>query len=220
MKLQTREAKLKEKTNCIDETKPKKSNNTQRDTESPKRYLYGVINYKNFYSIQQGILIALANQIGSISIQKPRKSAKLTNTYPSVKTLHLHFEDVEIMQFTNDFCERLFTEQCNDVNKRQTAVRRFEKNKKVFMQNLLIDILAEKGFFFDSEMARQSKKTFRLERIQRVFYNGDLIINEDEFLMRGKLINDYLCSLFNENSVVTLNQCDEKLMSLLGVEIY
>ena len=87
------------------------------------------------------------------------------------------------------------------------------------MQNLLIDILVEKGFFFDSQMARQSKKTFRLERIQRVYYNGVLILSEDEFLEKGDKINTYLCSLFKDNLTVKLNHCDSNLMDIFGLDL-
>ena len=47
------------------------------ESKERKPYLYGVKSYKNFYAIQQSILIALMNQICNISLQKPPKQAKV-----------------------------------------------------------------------------------------------------------------------------------------------
>ncbi|BFU20157.1 hypothetical protein EHI8A_034990 [Entamoeba histolytica HM-1:IMSS-B] len=196
----------------------KKKGSSSKMTHT-KPFLFGVKHYKDFYAIQQGVLIALANQCFGITLKKPRKNAKLTQVFPRVKTLHLKDENVEIIDFTNMVCHPLFEKQCENVKKIQTAQRRFEKNKKVFMQNLLIDILLEFGFFFDSKMARHSQKTFRLERIQRVFYKGIEILNIDNFISKGNRVNDYLCGLFSSDIQITLQRNDPSLLSVFGISI-
>ena len=128
-------------------------------------------------------------------------------------------ENIEIIQFATERCYPLYQEDCNDVQKKQTAQRRYEKNKKVFIQNLLIDILLEKGFFFESKMARQSKKTFRLERITRVFYKGELLLTEEEFFIKGTLLNTYLCSLFEKDTTILLSKNNQTLLNLFGIFI-
>ena len=182
-----------------------------------KPYLFGVKSYKNFYAIQQGVLIALLNNFCTITLKKPRKQAKITQVYPTIKTICIDNEELDIPQIVNHICQPLYNSHVNNVNKKQTAQRRFEKNKKVCLQNLLIDILMEKGFFFESKMARQSKKTFRLERIQKIFYNNKLILDFDDFITKGNEIINYLCGLFVDQLVIKLEKNNPDLLNISNI---
>ena len=85
-------------------------------------------------------------------------------------------------------------------------MRRFGKNKKIFVQHLLIDILREKGFEFKSTLARNTGKTLRLERIEQIYYNGQLFMDFDVFIERGTVINSVITEILESQTVWMIPQ--------------
>ncbi|ELP92572.1 hypothetical protein EIN_073950 [Entamoeba invadens IP1] len=170
--------------------------------------------YKEFYVIQQGVLLAFINSYCGFSIKKQKKRAKVTSAYPKISKLVFPNETIDVQQLADSICRPVYEEECKHVSKKQTAMRRFEKNKKVFVQHLLIDILSEKGFFFESHLARNSTKTYRMERIERIYFDGRLVMQFEDFVKRGSAINNYLNSLFLGTSVF-VPICSDKLADLI-----
>ncbi|EDR23725.1 hypothetical protein EDI_242080 [Entamoeba dispar SAW760] len=171
--------------------------------------------YKDFYVIQQGILLSFLNSYCLIKIKKQKKQALVTSAYPIVTQLDFGNEEIDVQELADSICRPIYEDECKLVNKKQTAMRRFEKNKKVFVQHLLIDMLTEKGFYFESKLARKTNKTFRLERIEKIYYGGRLIMNFNDFLERGYAVNSYLNSQFKDSSSAIIPKQSKGLSDLI-----
>ena len=146
--------------------------------------------YKEFYVVQQGVLLSLLNNYCNIILTHQKKQSIVTSSFPLLLMLQFDEEDhIDIQELADKICRPLYEKELQSVNKRQTAVRRFEKNKKNFIQHLLIDLLREKGFVFQSKMSRKSSKTQQLERIEKIYFNGKCLMDFHEFILKGYTIN-------------------------------
>ncbi|KAL7716605.1 TATA-binding protein-associated phosphoprotein [Entamoeba marina] len=187
-----------------------------KDTpQNSPRYFRSNNEYKDFYAFQQAILLSFVNSYCGIGLKKAKKNTIVTSSFPIVSTLVFPNEEIDVIQLTETICRPIYETEKLQVRKKQTAFRRYEKNKKVFVQHLLMDILFEKGFFFESKMARNSKKTFRLERIERIFYEGKIVMDFDDFLQRGNAINVYLSSLFDKGNDILIKLKDADLQNFI-----
>ena len=153
--------------------------------------------YKEFYVVQQSVLLSLLNNYCDIILTHQKKQSVVTSSFPLLLTLQFENEEpIDIQDLADKMCRPLYQQELQSVNKRQTAVRRFEKNKKSFVQHLLIDMLREKGIVFESKMSRKSSKTQQFERIEKIYVNGKLFMNFKQFISKGyqinTLINDML----------------------------
>ena len=92
--------------------------------------------------------------------------------------------------------------------------RRIKKNMTYFIQNYLIDICREKGYFFNSVYARKNPNIFQLERIQEVFYQEKFVINKEQMKIVGDCVNTYLLELSNGKDVY-IKKNDENLQFML-----
>ena len=104
------------------------------------------LSYSNFYAFQQGVLIYLLNKSCDIMVKRPRMQSMINKHCPKIIELNFEHEVLDIVQIAKQHCQPLFERDILMTSKLQTAKRRFHKNKKVFTQNLLIDILNEQGF--------------------------------------------------------------------------
>ncbi|ELP85895.1 hypothetical protein EIN_134390 [Entamoeba invadens IP1] len=172
------------------------------------------IDYKNFETYQQSVLIAILSKFATITIKKPRKATKVTEVHPLIQTIDFGDDMVNVASLACSKCQLNYKKDCNKM-KYHAAFCRFEKNKKNFVQNLLIDMLLEFGFFFESKMAKKSTKTIQLERIASVFYKGRLTLDFQEFVLCGKEVTDYIGKEFQRNQSTIVIKNDPIISSLL-----
>ena len=198
----------------IKETNEKEMKDTKLEPLQSSSFFQSKNDYKEFYVIQQGILLSLLNKHCGFTLKKQKKKAKVTSAYPKVSKLYFDNETIDVQQLADTICRPVYQEECNS-SKVQTAMRRFEKNKKIFVQHLLIDLLREKGYYFESKLARKSTKTYRLERIERIYYGKDLIVDFASIIEKGSNINAYFNSLFDQTSVTIQKNCEVLINYLL-----
>ena len=92
--------------------------------------------------------------------------------------------------------------------------RRIKKNITYFIQNLLIDLCREKGFFFNSLYARKNPNIFQVERIQQIFYKKTFLMEKKQMNLLGNSINDYLLKISNGKTIF-IQRNDESLQCIL-----
>ncbi|ELP84650.1 hypothetical protein EIN_173150 [Entamoeba invadens IP1] len=153
--------------------------------------------YKDFYVVQQAILIGFLNAYYGVSVSKQKKQTSVTTPFPILQSINFGNDQLDVQVLADKALSETYQRECAEVRKRQTALRRFEKNKKIFVQHLLIDLLEMKGFSFESNLARNTGKTLRLERISKVFFDGHIIMEFGDVISRGYAINNYLNNLVN-----------------------
>ncbi|KAL7718608.1 TATA-binding protein-associated phosphoprotein [Entamoeba marina] len=113
---------------------------------------------RNYESYQQAMMLALLNPYCSFSIEHPVKKSKVTTSMPKVLSLHFDTEDIDVIKLAETQCKLILKNEIENGVYAKTALRRYEKNKRVFIQNFIFDVCLEKGFTFDSFLTRKSKK--------------------------------------------------------------
>ena len=186
----------------------------QKDIKSKEEKIYfnSKDDYKDFYSIQQGVLIDLLHNHCSITLKKQKKKVSVSYAYPQIISLDFGTEILNVQEIADDLYRPVYEEECTKLSQVQTAMRRFGKNKKIFVQHLLIDILRMRGYEFESTLARNTGKTLRLERIEKVYYEGELILDFNQFIEKGQMINYLLSDLTNRHTVFVLPKGDEEIL--------
>ncbi|EDR25380.1 hypothetical protein EDI_002030 [Entamoeba dispar SAW760] len=101
--------------------------------------------------------------------------------------------------------------------KEEICVRTYEKKKRIFINNFLIDVCIEMGYLFKSKYSRKSRQTLQLERIQKI-YKDNKMMGISEITKKGKAINRYLFTLVCNNSSITIQRNNPVLHKLLFSE--
>ena len=190
------------------------SNSKTTEQKTKSQLLRTVQDYKDFYSYQQAILIAFVNTLCSVTVKRQRKRTTISTSLPEVLSLNFDTESIDVAELTQRICMPSY-EDSMKVLAKQTAFRRYEKNRKIFVQHLLMDILSENGFFFNSKLARKTDKTYRLERINEIFYDYKPIMNMEELIVRGNAINNYICDNIKDRNTFTLQKNDKAISDII-----
>ena len=158
---------------------------------------------------QQIVMIALLTEKASITIEKPNKSSKKSVTTP--KIIEITFEDKEpfdIIEFSQSRCIEMCRDEIKNGVSQSKALRRLEKNKKVYIQTLLIDMIKEIGFTVKSSLSRKSNKSLQTERIESIEKENELHLNKENIIEIGQKVNDYFLSEIKKTRKVVIPQND------------
>ncbi|ELP85264.1 hypothetical protein EIN_084460 [Entamoeba invadens IP1] len=199
----------------FDSTSCASSKPSRRAYNDPK-YLTQKKVVKDMECFQEAILVALINQFCHITLVRPRKQSSVGLCCAKVKTLHFVGDEIEVMRITEEKFRPIYEKELMEGISKATAFRRYEKNKRIFVHNLLFDIALELGFFFESKLSRKSSKTASIERFERIFFKGKLLMNVQEMAVKGGLINDYLFDIVNLELTHTLQMCDKEIADMLS----
>ncbi|KAL7721797.1 TATA-binding protein-associated phosphoprotein [Entamoeba marina] len=172
---------------------------------------------KDFESIQLSIQLSLLNKYCSFVLQKPEKQSKVT--LPFVKVLSVIFEEeINVEQLAEQSSNYYLNKDKESGAKSNVLFRRFERNKKAFILNFLQDLLYLLGYSF---VIKQSncKCILAFDRISCIYHNKILIMNKDEMIWRGKIINSYLINQLDKNTTVSIKKNDSMIEKYLNCDI-
>ncbi|KAL7714875.1 Uncharacterized protein QTN25_007600 [Entamoeba marina] len=113
-----------------------------------KMYMKNEYESKNELVYQNALLITLLNRYCSITLEKPAKESIITATMPKVTLLHFKKDDINLTELAENQTTLLIKQRQNDYLKEKSLERRKRKNRIIFIQNILIDLLLEKGLLF------------------------------------------------------------------------
>ena len=182
--------------------------------EAQLKYMQNKREMKDIESYQVTALLALLSPYCGIVLEYPRKQTIVTATLPLVHSLVFPDETININEVVEKICKPAFEANLERGMKRDSAIRRYEKNRRTFIHNFLFDILLEKGFFFNSKLSRKTQKTFRFERIESVFFNDKLLLTREEMLTLGKTAMCLFQNSFNDEKSIFVEQNNQALLSL------
>ncbi|ELP89136.1 hypothetical protein EIN_484780 [Entamoeba invadens IP1] len=168
--------------------------------------------FKNQQAYQESYLLALLNQFFSITLERPGKQSKMTSSMPIVLSLELNGDNYDIKAMAEKQCDLIQKEEVRNGVSEKTVSRRYKKNVTAFMQTYLFDFCEQLGFVFDSKRSKQSNKTLQVERIENVYFNGNLVATKDEVLEKGRSISQFLFERVDgkkKRRVVLPVNCDE-----------
>ena len=184
--------------------KEKKKLTTIRDNE-----------LKNLLCYQQAVIIALVNKFCSLTIQKASKDSIITETAPIIIDIIIDGYSIAIRRIAEDLSLNLNKQKDKKKLKEKTIKRRTAKSASAYVNNFLIDILREKGYFFNSKMSKKSNKTYQLERIDAIFFSSLFIMDINHIITCGKVINSYLNNLCKLETKFTLKRNDSNLCKFI-----
>ncbi|KAL7720691.1 hypothetical protein QTN25_001917 [Entamoeba marina] len=190
----------------------------KRSSKDPK-YVRNKRELRDYETFQQAILLGLLNQFCAITIKRPRKQTTVTTKNHVLVDLIFDKEKLEIAKLTEENCKPKYLSDIKAGMNVPAAFRRLDKNKRIYAQNLLIDICVEKGYFFNSKLARKSKKNLRLERIESIYFKSNYQMGLEDIINRGKCLNNYFCSLVEKEKKYTLTKNDEFITKLLDIPL-
>ncbi|ELP83945.1 hypothetical protein EIN_245450 [Entamoeba invadens IP1] len=179
------------------------------------RYTLKKREVRNLESYQQALLLALVNKFCGFTLEHPGKRSKVTASMPRLYSLQFPTETIEIKQLAQKYCEEVSNKEEKNGISKSTSLRRFEKNKRVYVENLLFDICLELGFWFDSKPSRKSQKSLQIERICSIYYKGILLFSQEKVLKIGKEINTYIMSKLVNEKKSNFKICDNELIKFL-----
>ncbi|ELP93226.1 hypothetical protein EIN_055510 [Entamoeba invadens IP1] len=180
------------------------------------KYLKTKKENQNFEVYQQAMLIALINSQASVVLERPMKYSKINITSPRIsKIIFSPTDEINVSQLVDKHCKSVFAKEISEGIPESTALRRLEKNRKVFVQNLLIDITRELDFEISSVMARKSGKAMQVERISMIYFSGNCLYNKNEIVKMGNLLNQSFIERTKCEKPIELQPNDQLIAQVL-----
>ena len=162
--------------------------------------------YKINETYQQACFLWLLNQFCEINLEPRKRLAKRIATNPIIRSLVFQQDIVEVHQLSEESCRELIKQIPLKNKSNDSVMRRIEKNKKIFVHNLLIDLLVEKDYFFNFKLSKRSERGIQIQRITHIFFHEQLIMKEQEILKLGEEICTYLNKIVEHKTSCTLKQ--------------
>ncbi|ELP84497.1 hypothetical protein EIN_169320 [Entamoeba invadens IP1] len=179
-----------------------------------QKYMQNKRDKQDMETFQTFVLVSLLNSFCGVVIAKSRKVPSLTVPQPQVKKLLFPEGEINLFKLAQDYSKNLFDADLQNGMKRDSAMRRLEKNRKTFVHNMMFDLLLEKGFFFNSTLSRKTKKTLRMERITTIFLEGMLFLHHEEMIDLGKEVLDEIDARLFGKKEICIEANDPTIMTL------
>ena len=183
------------------------NNSKEQKPSTPKRVEGKEYNFKavrNNQVYQQAIFIWLLNSHFDITIKTPLKKANVFEQILRVDKIKSESDEI----FMNEVVERriktIFVHDIKNGVSEKTGIRRTENNRITEGLHLMIDILREMGYFFNSKIGNGKKGTVKTETVEAVFLSNKVIITRNDIQAKGKLINSKICELMENKPSITI----------------
>ena len=170
---------------------------------------------RNYQVSQQGVLLALINKHFSISLAAPKKKSVVAQQMIVINYLKRDTDVVLVEEFIHRRLGEIQRyDMANGVSKK-TAIRRCENNKIAETNHLLIDILREFGYTFNTKITDGKNGTLKTETIYSISYKGMTIMTRSLIESSGLAINKYLNDILFETQSVHIPRNDSILYHML-----
>ncbi|ELP91644.1 hypothetical protein EIN_206310 [Entamoeba invadens IP1] len=142
---------------------------------------------------QECICIALLNKYCSFSFKQPAKKSTVAPQFLRIcKVTFSVGDEVDFEDIVKKRCLRVLQDDIIAGIPSKTAQRRFETNKKTEMIHLLIDMLREFGYFFQTRMTVGKSGTVKAENIIEIWKSGIKMFGCKDIEEKGVKVSKYL----------------------------
>ncbi|ELP87523.1 hypothetical protein EIN_098500 [Entamoeba invadens IP1] len=164
--------------------------------------------YKNYQVYQEAVLIDMLVPFCDIVFGRPSKRTTTTLQFLFIKELRFDGYVVDVSEFIESRCEDISNMEKKKGVKEKTSMRRCENNKFTECLHLLIDILTELGYFFNTSKSQGKNGIAKSETIQRIFKDNKCLFSKQEIMGLGKEIHQRIVKTVtsNPNFVLTANE--------------
>ncbi|ELP94741.1 hypothetical protein EIN_340790 [Entamoeba invadens IP1] len=154
---------------------------------------------KTYQVSQQAILLALINKHFSIALMLPKKRAITGRQFLCVKTIKNGNDVIEIDNFVHQRMKEYNNYATSIGIPMKTITRRGENNRIVENIHILLDILVELGYHFQTKVSTGKNYSLKFDTIKS-FQLGKFSFNKNTIGQKGILINSYLNNLIATNN--------------------
>ena len=173
--------------------------------------------FKNYQVFQQMIMLGFLSEHAKItvSVGKKRLSKKILSLVHVDKIQFRKESPIDVEKIIIERCELMKEEEKENGLLRQTAERRFHKNKIVEMLHFLMDMLFLMGYDFDTYETKGRNGVLKQETIKSIILPNNTYLNHERIALLGSDIFDYIMpkAIANDSFVISGN--DEHLRQLI-----
>ncbi|ELP87111.1 hypothetical protein EIN_495860 [Entamoeba invadens IP1] len=198
--------------------KPKASGAKDNNPELQNTHPSKQHDNSNYQCEVEAVLISLLSRHCIVEISKPNKKSSVTSQF--IKVTEIDFDNGDTINVSDLIELRCFERRDFEVQKKvevKTATRRIQSYKRIETLHLLIDLLREFGYSFESRFVEGKKGVLKLENVTSVFYGQKRILDSKQIQEKGHKLNNYL---YKETTEVGFSLKVEKknpfILSLLG----
>ena len=156
--------------------------------------------WKNYQSIQECMLIGLLNSYSEIKIKKPFKKAMVTVPFVAIDKIIFNKTDIiNVSEFLNKRCQERMNYEIQIGVSSKTALRRYKTNKFSETNHLLMDLLLDLGYLFNTTIPPHKKNLQAHETIQAIFDREGRCYTRQMINLIGSKINAYFAAYFEFN---------------------
>ena len=170
-------------------------------------------NKRNYQVSQQCVFLALLNQYFDIKVKSPPKCSTVAQQFIRIDKLYQTVDgksenELEIENFINARCRRLYELDLEKGITKKTANRRSETNRITETVHYLMDLLREFDYFFNVTIIDGKKGTLRVENVVDTRFHPlcstYIVMNKESILSCGQAINNAICTVVGctKNSIV------------------
>ena len=172
--------------------------------------------WKNYQSIQECMLIGLLNRYSDIKIKRPFKKATVTIPFVTIEKVIFNKTDIiNVVEFLNKRCQERMEYELKIGVSSKTALRRYKTNKFTETNHLLMDLLLDMGYLFNTTIPPHKKNLQAHETIQAIFDRSGRCYRREMIVTIGTKINSYFSKYFEstDEPIILLKE-DQRIESI------
>ncbi|ELP91361.1 hypothetical protein EIN_154180 [Entamoeba invadens IP1] len=193
-----------------------KVTNTKTKPWKEAKYIERKKENQNIETCEAMVLLGLVNLRSSLTFEKPHKQNTDSSNLPRITKMIVDENDeMDLSTLLEVQCRQKLQHELDMGISHSTALRRFERNKKVFFINFLVDLATLMDFELVSIVSRKSGKTIQIDRVVTINKPGICSFGKHEILEKGELLRQYFVSLGMNKKNFVLNQSDDVVLQIL-----
>ncbi|ELP88455.1 hypothetical protein EIN_229980 [Entamoeba invadens IP1] len=165
---------------------------------------------RNSQVYQQAILLALINKHFQVKLLIPIKRSVLTLQLFKIEELTEGNDCIRVEDFVEKRCQEKFSNDVKQGIAEKTAKRRYETNRTTEQLHLLMDVLREFGYKFESRYTSGKKGAQKVETFNTIYLNDVVVVSQQQIVDLGTNINEKIAGLlFDKRQSEVPKNCDE-----------
>ena len=167
---------------------------------------------QDYEMIQQALLITLLTPHCEIVITKPLSKTKTMPSIYKIQKLKFDHEEMDFKTLIEQRTKDIIKDEIHNGIQEYKAKRHSEINRSSLAVNMLFDICLEFGYFFTLKKSRKTSSTIRIDRIEEIYYNGELYLNKYQVKDVSTQLYAILNQMFIRTATITIpKNCKELL---------
>ncbi|EDR26796.1 hypothetical protein EDI_252610 [Entamoeba dispar SAW760] len=173
---------------------------------------------RDYQSEQESLFLALLSQEFTIKLICPNKRCVVTLPFLRILEIQRGLDDcVAVNDWVNNRINERLKEELSQGVSRKTAQRRSENYKITETLHLIMDLLSEFGYFFQTRTTTGKKGICKIDIAYKVYNKNKLMFDQESISRIGSSINKKIISLPSENGIITIKKGSLDLLQIISL---